>query len=1317
MDATSTCACTAHTGRRRHQQRANDYELVHVRLKQHAAQRTLSSQWYLQYLPPALSSAYRRPHSTQRTRAFPGKLVTLLVMVVMVMAALGASSCTAFVAHSTPTTPPTTIHTTQALPAQGSQADASLSLCSEVDATLVHLTTTLETFGVPFTWPSNHDVRHPHTRSKAHTNFASGAPGTGEATRARAHVVPVDLSSIQRMMKAFGCCNTGTRHGSRRPSAHGVSDVQEAQQRDVPHVQPDAPRGSGNGRFLPAKPLQHQRVRRADPGVQPGRCTLASVIEGTCPGPIGNVSLVVTVDDAAVLQSVTNASVDFLHQVAARTLTLNVQGRDLTEEPLMWLLSVARWPLCHRLVITGLHANALHLSLLNNFPSVVQFVVRDSERLRAVNTQGLRPVSLLSKLQFSNTSLSGFNDDAFKGMASLRNLYLAGNLIDRLPATLFDPLTALTGLHLDRNIISRLDARAFVRTTALEFLTLSENDFHVLPPGLFHPLTRLRELRLHHNPVQHLATDDFDGLVSVTTLDLSTMLLSSLPVSVFGNCTRLMRLQLNNNFLTQLADTSLSGLSRLTRLDLSGNRLPSIPADVFHELTAVETLDMSRNQLQTLPSGIVDKCIKLSVVKFTSNLLSRLPRLLFHRTRVLTEVFLEHNRLTTLDGQLDGLSLLKRVALDNNLLTVFDITVPFPVLKVLTLSQNPMEKLPNLTQLPMLTQLRLQNHRIRQVDLTPVFGLPPLQVLELDAAPETNSRVFIDPTAFSTDHLDHLAELHLHTLSLINVNVLATFTFLSLVPALNLRVLHAGWVGATQTRLPMNVICKVLADEVHELALMNTDYTRIELCPSKTFRSVLLQDNKQLESIIIHNSLVQLNVSGCTSLPAIDVPSVDVLDISSTRIQPSPALCTRWGRRILFARNLEAEHFRSLRAAVSLGFCLQQVDVLDLSGNDWIHEPNKINEVAGAAVALSPVDFAGGVSSRENPPVLQLKDTPVECTLELSNEELMQDNDGVLSNEITYALRCGCAQGHRRGASGRCERIDVPVVAIAAGSVIGGLFILVPVVAWLYRRYARSHKSDKLHMRLLSERDEEVMALKKAWEIEYEELRLIKRVAAGAFGIVFKAKWDTLMVAVKVLQHALMAVDESTVLEFEKEVEFLRKARHPNVVRFFGAGTDPNGSPFLVLEFVAMGSLKDLLEKNLQAVLDEAQAAMGGMEDDDEDDAEDVAVVTADVGDELTLVSTPTVRPRNSVVLDEVMTVWDLKLQLLRDVASGMSFIHSLDQIHRSVPGYHLVSHGQPLAVAEWYKQLAYTCMADNPAHRPSFEELKNKRLAEQQVV
>ncbi len=64
--------------------------------------------------------------------------------------------------------------------------------------------------------------------------------------------------------------------------------------------------------------------------------------------------------------------------------------------------------------------------------------------------------------------------------------------------------------------------------------------------------------------------------------------------------------------------------------------------------------------------------------------------------------------------------------------------------------------------------------------------------------------------------------------------------------------------------------------------------------------------------------------------------------------------------------------------------------------------------------------------------------------------------------------------------------------------------------------------------------------------------------------------------AVKRLKEELIEMDESMADDFEKEVKFMRALRHRNIVFFFGAGRMGN-TPFLVLEFMARGTLMGIL--------------------------------------------------------------------------------------------------------------------------------------------
>ena len=81
-------------------------------------------------------------------------------------------------------------------------------------------------------------------------------------------------------------------------------------------------------------------------------------------------------------------------------------------------------------------------------------------------------------------------------------------------------------------------------------------------------------------------------------------------------------------------------------------------------------------------------------------------------------------------------------------------------------------------------------------------------------------------------------------------------------------------------------------------------------------------------------------------------------------------------------------------------------------------------------------------------------------------------------------------------------------------------------------------------------------------------------------------------VAVKVLQHGL-ADDEGFLRRFRAEARSAAGLNHPNIMRVFDWGEDDDG-PFLVLEYLGGGSLRDLLDRGNR--LSPAQAAIVGLE-------------------------------------------------------------------------------------------------------------------------
>ncbi|MGH9154020.1 MAG: protein kinase domain-containing protein, partial [Acidimicrobiales bacterium] len=106
--------------------------------------------------------------------------------------------------------------------------------------------------------------------------------------------------------------------------------------------------------------------------------------------------------------------------------------------------------------------------------------------------------------------------------------------------------------------------------------------------------------------------------------------------------------------------------------------------------------------------------------------------------------------------------------------------------------------------------------------------------------------------------------------------------------------------------------------------------------------------------------------------------------------------------------------------------------------------------------------------------------------------------------------------------------------------------------------------------------------------------RLLTPIGTGASAQVFLAEDTSLrrQVAVKVL-HPALAEDESFLKRFRAEAQQAAALNHPHVMRVFDWGESEDG-PFLVLEHLAGGSLRDVLDAGHR--LSPSQALLVGLE-------------------------------------------------------------------------------------------------------------------------
>lgn len=103
--------------------------------------------------------------------------------------------------------------------------------------------------------------------------------------------------------------------------------------------------------------------------------------------------------------------------------------------------------------------------------------------------------------------------------------------------------------------------------------------------------------------------------------------------------------------------------------------------------------------------------------------------------------------------------------------------------------------------------------------------------------------------------------------------------------------------------------------------------------------------------------------------------------------------------------------------------------------------------------------------------------------------------------------------------------------------------------------------------------------------IPWSELVLKEKIGAGSFGTVHRADWHGSDVAVKILMEQDFHPERFR--EFMREVAIMKSLRHPNIVLFMGAVTEPPNLS-IVTEYLSRGSLYKLLHRSgAKEVLDE----------------------------------------------------------------------------------------------------------------------------------
>ncbi|KAI5575436.1 hypothetical protein BDE02_10G210600 [Populus trichocarpa] len=114
----------------------------------------------------------------------------------------------------------------------------------------------------------------------------------------------------------------------------------------------------------------------------------------------------------------------------------------------------------------------------------------------------------------------------------------------------------------------------------------------------------------------------------------------------------------------------------------------------------------------------------------------------------------------------------------------------------------------------------------------------------------------------------------------------------------------------------------------------------------------------------------------------------------------------------------------------------------------------------------------------------------------------------------------------------------------------------------------------EINQTILSKSNNQLHLEEEDFDVPWSELLLKKKIGSGSFGTVYHADWRGSDVAVKILEEQEFHAERFE--EFLSEVSIMKRLRHPNIVLFMGAVTQPPNLS-IVMEYLSRGSLHKLL--------------------------------------------------------------------------------------------------------------------------------------------
>jgi predicted Ser/Thr protein kinase len=107
---------------------------------------------------------------------------------------------------------------------------------------------------------------------------------------------------------------------------------------------------------------------------------------------------------------------------------------------------------------------------------------------------------------------------------------------------------------------------------------------------------------------------------------------------------------------------------------------------------------------------------------------------------------------------------------------------------------------------------------------------------------------------------------------------------------------------------------------------------------------------------------------------------------------------------------------------------------------------------------------------------------------------------------------------------------------------------------------------------------------------QFGPFEIERQLGLGGMGVVYLARYKAdgrdRRVALKVLSPGLVG-DAKLLKRFNREIEILKRLRHPNIVKCFGGGVT-KGQPYYAMEYIDGGTIQDVLKKRKKLTVEQA---------------------------------------------------------------------------------------------------------------------------------